>query len=302
MSTPPSGGHRRICETAGTRLDRFVSDQWGPLTRRHTRAIIAAGAVRVNGQVARKGTMLQVGDSVEVAATALANAMPAGDTTLAVPVLYEDAALIALDKPSGMPSVALHGDERGSVANFLLGLAPETAQSGRSALEAGLVHRLDTGTSGVLLAARSANAWQALREQFQARKVDKRYLALVEGSLTAGGVIADPIAHYPRRPRRMLVCRDAEQALQLAARSARTTYRPVERIGDATLVEVSIDAGVRHQIRVHLAALGHPVRGDTLYGGGPATRLLLHSHRLGFRHPVDRRVVTIESPLPTGFR
>jgi 23S rRNA pseudouridine1911/1915/1917 synthase len=290
-----------ICNTTGARLDRFVGDHCGPLTRRQTRAIIAAGAVRVNGRRAHKGDTLRAGDVVEVDRDALAPAVPTGQPELAVPVLYEDAALIALDKPAGMPSVALAGSGLDTAANFLLGLAPETAAVGGTPFEAGLVHRLDTGTSGVLLAARNPTAWAALREQFRARRVGKRYIAVVEGAVMRAGAIADPIAHHPRRPRLMVVCRDAQQADDLAARAARTTYKPLARRGTATLLEVTIDAGVRHQIRVHLAALGHPVCGDTLYGAAPGARVMLHAAALRVRHPSDGRALTIESPLPDEF-
>ena len=302
MRPPPPGATRRlVCETSAVRLDRLISEQWGPLTRRRTRAIIAAGAVRVNGHVARKGLALRAGDVVEVDAAALSDQVPRGEAGLAVGVLVEDAAVLAIDKPAGMASVALDGETLGSVANVLLGRAPETAAAGRTPLEAGLVHRLDTGTSGVLLAARSATAWTALREQFRARQVDKRYVAWVEGALTRSGAIDIPIAHHPRRPRVMQVCADPARARALGARAARTTYRPLSRRGDATLIEVTIDAGVRHQVRAHLAALGHPVRGDILYGAGAAPRLLLHAAALRVRHPLDGRWLTIESPLPEAF-
>lgn len=290
-----------ICNSAGARLDRFLGEHCGPLTRRQTRAIIAAGAVRVNGRRAHKGDTLRAGDVVEIDRDALTPAVPQGQPELAVPVLYEDDALIALDKPSGMPSVALAGSERDTAANFLLARLPAAATIGGSPLEAGLVHRLDTGTSGVLLAAREATAWAALREQFRQRQVGKRYVALVEGAVVRSGEIAAPIAHHPRRPRLMVVCRDARHAGELAARAARTTYRPLARRGPATLLELTIDAGVRHQIRVHLAALGHPVCGDTLYGAAPAARLMLHAAALRIRHPSSGRALTIESPLPEGF-
>jgi len=283
------------------RLDHFISQQWGPLTRRRTRAIIAAGAVRVNGRVARKGRALDVGDVVEVDPAALQEVGPPVEPGLDLLILYEDATLIAVDKPAGMPAVALRGEDRGTAANFLLGRAPETATAGRTPLEAGLVHRLDTPTSGVLLAARTAAAWLAVREQFRTRRVGKRYVALVEGAVTTAGAIDHPIAHHPRRAHAMLVCPDPAQAGRLAARPARTTYRPLAQRGGATLVEVAIATGVRHQIRVHLAATGHPVRGDALYGGGPAPRLLLHATALSLKHPFIGRMVTIESPMPDAF-
>lgn len=285
-----------VCATAGTRLDRFVSEHWGPLPRRRTAAIIAAGAVRVNGRVARKGLPLQAGDVVELDARALEpGPLP---TAPALRVLYEDAALIAVDKPAGLPSTALAGSPHDAAAHFLLTYAPETAHAGRIPLEGGLVHRLDTGTSGVLLAARTPAAWQAIREQFRLRAIGKRYVAWVAGHVSRAGRVIAPIAHHPRRHRIMRVCADGTHAAQLRARPAHTDYRPLEHHRDATLIEVTIDTGVRHQIRAHLAFVGHPLCGDTRYGGPAAVRLALHAVALRLRHPTDGRWLTLESAAP----
>jgi 23S rRNA pseudouridine1911/1915/1917 synthase len=298
---PAPGATRFVCEADGLRLDRFVADHTQVRTRRRTASIIAAGAVRVNGRAARKGCILRRGDVVEIDPLALADVPPPPQADLALPILYEDDALIAVDKPSGMPSVALRAGEIGTVANFLLARAPDTAAAGRTALEAGLVHRLDTGTSGVLLAARSAPAWRDLRAQFRRHAVRKQYLAWVDGDVAASGVRREPIAHDPRRAHAMLACRDAVQAQSLRARPALTRYRPRERRGRTTLLAVEIATGVRHQIRVHLAAAGHPVCGDALYGGSAAPRLMLHAALLGVRHPVSRRALSIDSPPPGDF-
>jgi 23S rRNA pseudouridine1911/1915/1917 synthase len=292
---------RRVCTDSGTRLDVFLSRQWGPLSRRHTRAMLAAGSVRVNGRIARKGTLLRVGDVVELTMSLLDAPAPAPQPELPIAVLYEDQELIALDKPSGLPSVARRGSDRDTVANFLAAHAPETIDAGGTPLEAGLLHRLDTGTSGVLMAARSHAAWRAVREQFRRGTVEKRYTAWVEGDMRSAGTIRDAIAHDPRSPRRMIVCSQPTHAAQLAARPAITHYRPLEARADGSLIEVVIATGVRHQIRVHLAALGHPVRGDVLYGARAAPRLLLHATRLALRHPTDGRMITIESRLPDAF-
>lgn len=302
MPAPPvPGAIQLVCDADGLRLDRFVAERGGARARRRAAAIIAAGAVRVNGRPARRGQLLRHGDLVEVDPAALVDAPPAPQLGLALPVLYDDATLIAVDKPSGMPAVALRGADAGTVANFLLARAPETLAAGRAPGEAGLVHRLDTGTSGVLLAARSAMAWRHLREQFRRGTVDKRYLAWVDGDVARGGSRGEPIAHHPRRPRVMRACPDPEQARALRARPALTRYRPLERRGRATLLAITIATGVRHQIRVHLAAAGHPVCGDPLYGGSAAPRLMLHAAVLGVRHPVSGRRLSIDSPPPRDF-
>jgi 23S rRNA pseudouridine1911/1915/1917 synthase len=298
---PVPGAIQLLCDADGLRLDRFVAERSGARTRRRTAAIIAAGAVRVNGRPARKGQLLQRGDVIEIDPAALTDTPLVAQADLALPILYEDAALIAVDKPSGMPAVALRGEDLGTVANFLLAYAPDTLTAGGSPLEAGLVHRLDTGTSGVLLAARTPAAWIDVREQFRQRQVTKRYLAWVDGDVAGAGSRREPIAHHPRRPQAMRACPDAEQARALRARPALTRYRPLERRGGATLLAIEITTGVRHQIRVHLAAAGHPVHGDTVYGGSAAPRLMLHAAGLGLRHPVSGRRLSIESPPPRDF-
>ena len=302
MTTAPvPGASRFVCDADGQRLDRFVADHTDARTRRRTAAIIAAGKVRVNGRAARKGQVLRRGDVVDIDPTAFAEAAPAPEPLLALPILLEDDVLIAVDKPAGMPAVALSDRDVGTVANFLLAHAPDTATAAPSAREAGLVHRLDTGTSGVLLAARTTLAWRDLREQFRQRAVRKRYLAWVDGDVATAGTRREPIAHHPRRAHAMVVCPDPARASALRARPALTSYRPIERRGHATLLAIEITTGVRHQIRVHLAHAGHPVRGDALYGGAAAPRLLLHAATLGVRHPVSGRALSIDSPPPPDF-
>jgi 23S rRNA pseudouridine1911/1915/1917 synthase len=261
-------------------------------------------AVVVNGVADARGQALRPGDVVCVYLAPL-NCDLAPQPELRLPILYLDEAVIAVDKPAGMPAVALRASDRDTVANGLLGRYPELRGVGGSAFEVGLVHRLDTPTSGVLLAARTTPTWQQLRAQFRAHRVDKLYLAVVAGDVPRSGTIEIPIAHHPDRPRQMCACEDRRRAEPLHARAARTRYRPLRRNGAATLVAVRIRTGVRHQVRVHLAAIGHPLLGDALYAdartAGVAPRLLLHAVRLGFTHPLNGRRIVVRSPLPDGF-
>jgi 23S rRNA pseudouridine1911/1915/1917 synthase len=199
-----------------------------------------------------------------------------------------------------MPSHPLKAGETGTAANALVGRFPELAQVGPSPREGGLVHRLDTDTSGLLLAARTGAAHALLRAQFSARAVEKGYLALVAGEIHAGGEIALPLLHDPRDSRRMQAASDPTYAEEHGARPAVTRFEPVERRGGFTLLEVEIPTGVMHQIRAHLAFIGHPLAGDALYGG-PAlpglSRHFLHAARLAFAHPDGSRA-RYESALP----
>jgi 23S rRNA pseudouridine1911/1915/1917 synthase len=286
-------------DSASPRLDVFLM-RYLPCSRRVAQRAIAAGLVRVNGRRARKGDVLQSGDLVAIAETQRTAGELRPNPHLAVHVLYEDEAVIVIDKPAGIPSHALRSDETDTAANFLLARDPGLAIAGRSPLEAGLAHRLDTGTSGILLAARSAAAYAALRQQFTARQVEKTYLALVEGNVQAGGEVLSPLAPAPHNRRKMRIV----ARMVSGARPAQTSYRPLEELGGSTLLEVHIRTGVRHQIRVHLAALGHAVVGDALYGharsGAPA-RHLLHAAGLAFVHPTHGRRIEIRSPLPGDF-
>ena len=289
------------CDDDGVRLDRFLASHLPETSRRRAAAIIAAGAVLVNGRPAAKSQLLQRGDTVEIAAAGLLAGDLAPQPELALPILFEDESLIAVAKPAGMPAVALEPGDRDTVANFLAAYAPETAGAGRSPREAGLVHRLDNGTSGVLLATRSAADWQAVRQQFERQTIEKRYLAWVDGAVERRGERREPIAHHPRRARLMAACANPERAAAWRARPALTRYRPLQREGSATLLEIAMTSGVRHQIRVHLALAGHPLRGDDLYGGSPAPRLMLHAAELALRHPRSGVRLSIGCPPPADF-
>jgi 23S rRNA pseudouridine1911/1915/1917 synthase len=286
------------------RLDQFLVRCWPGVSRRLARLAIGAGAVLVNGRRGLKGQMLRPGDVLRADRAPLHGA-PTAQPELAVAVLYADAAVVAVDKPAGMPAIALRPDDRDTLANYLLGRYPELAAIGGTAFEAGLAHRLDTPTSGVLVAGRTDAAWRRLRALFRDRRVDKLYLAAVAGQVRRGGVVTAPIAHRPGRPREMSACPDPDRAHMLRARPAVTRYRPLRHLTGATLLAVSIPTGVRHQIRVHLASIGHPVLGDPLYGDAVtagAARLLLHAARLAFAHPIDGRRVVIRSSLPADFQ
>lgn len=270
------------------RLDAMVRDALPAASRRLVRALIDDGSVRVNGRRAAKGTRVAPGDVVEV--PALPALAPAPDLPLAV--LHEDADVIAVDKPGGVPGHALDPRERGTTAAALLARYPELARVG-GPLDAGLVHRLDTGTSGVLVAARTPAAYAALREAFRTHAVVKRYVAVVEGVPRRRTTIDEALAHDPGDRRRMRVARVGERAWP-----ARTALVSVEAHGGRALVEVEIRTGVTHQVRVHLAHVGHPVVGDGIYGAastelGPE-RHALHARRL----EIPARDLRVEAPVP----
>ena len=274
------------------RLDAVVRHLLPTISRRLVRTLIAEGTVRVNGRPARKGARVQVGDLVEV--PPLEGIEPDRDVVLRV--LYEDAEVIAVDKPGGAPGHALDPRQRGTIAGGLVARHPELAVVG-DPLSAGLVHRLDTATSGVLVAARTAAVHQALRESFRRHEVVKRYVAIVAGTPAPDAVVETALAHDPGDRRRMRAARPGDRAWE-----ARTRVCSARAYGDRSRVEVEIRTGVTHQVRVHLALLGHPILGDTLYSGAsvalPAGRIALHASTL----ELTARGLRIAAPFPVDLR
>ncbi len=281
------------------RLDKAVARLF-QVSRARAMDWVAEGRVRIDGKRGPKSSVVAPGALVSVELPPPDAPFPQPD--LAIRIVHADPHVVVADKPAGMPSHPLKPGETGTAANALVGRFPELADvvQGPAQREGGLVHRLDTDTSGLLLAARTPGAHASLRAQFTSKQVEKGYLALVGGELHAGGEIDLPLAHDPHDDRRVRPASDPGWALEHGARPAHTRFTPLERRGGFTLVEVEITTGVLHQIRAHLAFIGHPLAGDSLYEGPSLTGLerhFLHSARLGFTHPDGARV-RYESPLP----
>lgn len=240
------------------RLDRYLRDRLGSqFGRRAVTALLRSDAVRVNGRRAVKSLLLHAGDQIALPEHPAAHP-PLLPAPAALTIVYSDADIVAIDKPPGMPSTA--GPSRGpSAAAALLARYPEMAAID-SIRSGGLVHRLDTGTSGLLVAARTPAAYVRLRSAFAAKAIVKDYLAVVAGHLMAPGRVVSPLARHPRSRKRMITAP--------AGRGwpAETAYRPLAHGGGMTLVRLRMRTGVTHQLRAHLAQLGHPVLGDRRYG------------------------------------
>lgn len=293
-NTNPNDQWSELTVGVPSRLDHFLRTALPHLSRRILSELIAAGRTRLNGSRAHKGSRVRPGDRVQVGADLLAVTCLRPQTRPPLAIIYVDDHLVAIDKPCGMPSVAQNVLEVDTAANFLIGSFPETAALDR--LEAGFVHRLDTATSGVLLAARSSAAHSDLRAAFRRRDVVKRYCAMVDGAVHASGICRGAIRNKPGDPRRVEV---VDAGLSETARAAETQYRPVARFGTHTLLEVEIHSGARHQVRAHLAALGHPITGDDLYGGSDADRLMLHAAEIELAHPMSGAAIVIAArPAP----
>ncbi len=287
---------------AGIRLDVVLVRRVEGMSRAKARRMIEGGTVRVNGRRARKGARLTAGDRVELDEMPVPADFPARpDPGFPLVIRYEDPHLVVADKPAGVPTHPLRPDERRTLASGLLARYPEMGGVGYALREPGVLHRLDNDTSGLLIAARSTQAFDALRALLMAGRIDKRYLALVKGPVELG-IVDAPIATHPTDPRRVHPCVDPLDRRRSKARPAVTEILRADEVGAGFwLIEVRASVAVRHRIRAHMAALGHPLAGDWLYGGPllpPLGRHFLHASRLSFDHPLSAEPVDVGSPLP----
>lgn len=263
-----------MADAAKERLDHYLVRTGFAPSRRVAQELVERGLVRINGRRSKKSEVVGVEDRVEVAATNR-RAVIEPNAELPLEVLHEDAAVIVVNKPGGMPCHPLHAEERDTVMNAVVARFPDVATVGEKPLEGGLLHRLDNGTSGALLIARNRGTFDKLREAIRAGRIARRYEALVAGSLEHKTEIDAPIAHHAKNARKMIVGDPSSANPKRAGRAASTLVEPIRRVGEFTLLSIAPKTGSRHQIRVHLASIGHPIVGDTLYGG-PASDALAH--------------------------
>lgn len=247
------------------RLDQYLVRTGQAASRRVGRALIEEGKVRLNGGRPSKGQTVTEGDRIEVERSEAAAIEP--NVNLQIEVLYEASAVLVVNKPALMPCHPLRAGERETLMNAVVARFPEVAQAGDKPREGGLVHRLDNGTSGAVIIARTRESFAALVAAIRSGAVQRCYEALVAGNIGERMELRQPIAHHPKNRRKMVVAHDAESAARLGARDAATIVDPLRALGSFTLVRVTPRTGSRHQIRVHLACAGFPLAGDQLYGG-----------------------------------
>ena len=289
---------------AGERLDAFLAARVEGWSRARLQRLIQDGDVLVNRNAVKPSFKIHDGDEIEVELTA-APAAAFVPEDIPLEILYEDEDLVVVNKPAGMVVHPAAGVESGTLANALAFHFQRLSNAG-GAGRPGIVHRLDKGTSGLMVVAKTESAHEALADQFRAREVFKSYIALVHGQVEREtGEIDQPIARDPRNRTRMAVVR--------AGRAALSLYKVRRRFDRFTLLDVELKTGRTHQIRVHFAWLKHPVVGDEVYGGGrdktvPDSRVrsqieklgrqFLHAEHLGFRHPRTQEALRFSAPLP----
>jgi 23S rRNA pseudouridine1911/1915/1917 synthase len=303
--TPPSLHFQVATEDAGQRLDRYLAARLPELSRTRVQELIAEGRVRVGGKPAKASRRVAAAEAIEVEPLPRPPLAAAAEE-IPLEILYEDEDVVVVNKPAGMAVHAGAGTQHGTLVNALLHRYARLSGVG-GALRPGIVHRLDKLTSGAILVARNDRAHRALAEQFRARTISKKYIALVHGSLARDtGEIRLPIARDVRRRTRMT-------ARRRVGREACTGWRVLRRLDGFTLLEADLRTGRTHQIRVHFSALGHPVVGDTLYGAPlrprvgkqtlpPLGRNFLHAARICFQQARGNAPVEVTAPLPEELR
>ena len=299
-----------VIKEGGVRLDAAVLNAYPSATRAFVKEAIASGAILINGRPAAKGLKLRGGETVvirELLEAADNLVAPAG---ICPDPIFEDDALLAFDKPAGMPVQPLSCRETGTLMNAVVARHPECRALGDVPLMAGALHRIDADTSGLVLVARTAEAFANLRAQFAAQTVKKTYLALVEGTVAVGGTLENDLIHDPTLP----FCRmidahhnrlTSSQVSRLKSLHAVTQFNPIGHVTveneERSLLEVTIFTGVTHQIRAQLALAGMHIVNDRLYGAFAIenqTGHCLHALAASFTHPVSGDPVEIRTPYP----
>ncbi len=280
-------------ELAGLRLDQALARLLPEESRSRLARLIEEGHVRVDGEKVAAKRKLKSGESVEVALAPRVEESAYAAEAIDLDVLHEDDDVLVLNKPAGLVVHPGSGNWAGTMLNALLHHAPGVEHLAR----AGIVHRLDKDTSGLLVVAKSEPAQLSLVRQLQARTVKRTYLALARGRIASAGKVDAPIGRHPVHRTRMAVVEGGKPAV--------THYRVRAVLAAHTLLECDLETGRTHQIRVHLASIGHPLEGDPVYAGR-GERLLprqaLHAWKLAFLHPRTGKLLQFEAPLPEDFR
>lgn len=296
-----SSGPKRILvvppELAGLRLDAALARLFPQHSRSRLQAWMKQGRVTVDGAAVDAKRKMWGGERVEVDAASEAAELQHQPEAIELPIVFEDDHLLVIDKPAGLVVHPGSGNWTGTMMNALLHHVPQLAGVPR----AGIVHRLDKDTSGLLVVAKTEAAQTDLVRQLQARTVKRHYLALVHGAVAGDGMVDAPIGRHPVHRTKM--------AVVSRGREARTHYSVRERFADATLIECRLETGRTHQIRVHMASVGHPLVGDAVYGKRRSSdarldrfrRQALHAWRLALVHPQGGTPVSWEAPLPADF-
>ena len=288
-------------DEAGLRLDVFVSKRSDGVGRALAKQLCADGNVSINGRRAKKSFLLSAGDEVCVERDQSPEKEIVADQAVELNVVKEMSDYVVVHKPSGIPTHPLKDGEKGTLCNALVVRYPEMQGVGYSCREPGILHRLDNDTSGLVLAARSTTAFDSLRFALSEGGIEKHYVALCRGRVLERTIFDAPIGNDPKDARKSTACYGEIEADRFKAKAALTEVITSETKGNYSLVKVRANKARRHQVRVHLSAAGHPLVGDTLYGGDSVEGLegqFLHASALSFDEPSSGKRVDVSVALP----
>ena len=297
----------QVPKGSSLRLDRFVADRFPDISRAYIQELIGRGLVQVNGKRVRKGEVVSEGDNVTVDSFILPQERRIDpNPEIPLDIVWKSDDFLVINKPAGLPTHPNDYKDRHSLANALIAHFPIAQGVGDDALRPGIVHRLDTDTSGLLLVALTESTFRQLRKLFDERKVKKKYLALVLGEVRTKGRVDTPVAHHPKNPRKMIVAKPGV-TVRSQVREAVTEYEPLEKFKGYTLLVVQTKSGRMHQVRVHLSSIGHPLAGDRIYqtpkdrqtDRSELKRHFLHASEIAFPLPSSNRVKTFTVSLPS---
>ncbi|NMB34607.1 MAG: RluA family pseudouridine synthase [Clostridium sp.] len=286
------------CKDYGGRIDSWLLERLQNCSRTYIKKLADGEMLLVNGQVIKPSYKLKPGDNVLLRMPKPISKVP-GAENIKIPVLYEDQDILVIDKPKGMVVHPAHGNSSGTLVNALLGYCGEELSDINGVTRPGIVHRIDKDTSGVLVVAKNNTAHKRLSEDLKNRDVERLYVALVYGTIAEDrGKIDAPIGRHPKHRKRMAVN-------TVNGKQSITYFKVLERFKNATYLQLVLETGRTHQIRVHMSYIGHPVIGDVVYGRKKdiykTNGQVLHARRLGFTHPIKGVYMEFESPLPKYF-
>lgn len=287
-----------IADLENMRLDAYISSKEENMSRTNIQRLIEEGNVLVNGQKKKISYKVQMGDNIEI------NIPEAKETNIRaenipLEIVYEDKDIIVVNKPKGMVVHPANGNPDGTLVNAIMNICKDSLSGIGGEIRPGIVHRLDKDTSGLLIVAKNDLAHINMSKQIKDREVKKIYIALVKGNINENeATINMPIGRSTKDRKKMAVRKDGKEAI--------THFKVLKRYGDYTLLKVKIDTGRTHQIRVHLAEIGHPVVGDMVYSKGKnefrVEGQMLHAQSLEFKHPITGQEMHLEADLPQYFK
>ena len=287
----------KVTENETKRLDIYISEAYKMLSRTAIKRLLEEEKIHVNGKVEKSSYKVKNGDNIEIEIPD-AKETKLEAQNIPVPVIYEDKDIIVVNKPKGMVVHPANGNPDGTLVNAILAMCKGSLSGIGGEIRPGIVHRLDKDTSGLLIVAKNDEAHIKMSKQIQDRKVEKRYIALVRGNVPDDEATIDmPIARSKVDRKKMAVDKNGKEAV--------THFKVLKRYGNYTLLEIKIDTGRTHQIRVHMSYIGYPVVGDSVYSSGKnefgVEGQMLHARYLKFKHPITGRELNLEAPLPEYF-